>query len=204
MDNNGQPYEILAAPYTVWWAPVGTAFPAVNADPAVAWRKIGISGDKSQMEAGVKVKHDQTLKKIFASGATGPVKVVRDQEDLEVSFEIMDMTLEAYSLALNNNAVTAVAAAAGVAGVKSLATRQGIAVTEMAILVRGASPYLGGETSLMQFEIPRCFQSGKPSPVFAKGKPAGLALAYTALEDLTANSDEARFGYLRALTAQAS
>ena len=198
--NNGTPYEVLAAPYTVWWAVLGTAFPDVSADPAKAWQKIGISGDKSQFEAGVKVKHDQTLKKIFASGATGPVKVVRDQEDLEVSFEIMDLTLETYAQALNLNPVATTAVVAGVsAAQKALGMRQGIVVAELALLVRGASPYGSGLT--MQLELPRTFQSGKPTPVFAKGKPAGLSLAYTALEDLNAPTDDSRFGFLRAQTA---
>ena len=199
MENNGTPYEIIAAPYVVWIAAYGTDFPDVGSDPAVAWLKVGISGDKSQMESGVKVKHDQSIKKIFASGATGPVKAVRDQEDLEVSFEIMDLTLESYARALNGNAVNSVAASVGVAAQKALALRQGILVGEVALLVRGASPYMAD--AYMQFELPRVYQSGKPSPVFAKGKPAGLALAYTVLEDMNANSDEARFGYLRAQTA---
>lgn len=200
MDNNGTPYEIIAAPYTVWMAPLGTAFPDVGADPAAAWERIGISGDKSQMEAGVKVKHDQSLKKIFASGATGPVKVIRDQEDIEVSFEIMDLTLDTYAHALNENAVTGAAAiAGGAAAQKAIGLRMGITVAEMSLLVRGPSPY--GADIAMQYELPRCVQSGKPSPVFAKGKPAGLALAYTVLEDLNAPTDDARFGYLRARTA---
>lgn len=199
MDNNGTPFEVLAAPYTVWQAMLGTAFPDVGADPAAAWEKIGIGGDKSQFEAGVKVKHDQTLKKIFASGLTGPIKIVRDQEDMEISFEIMDLTLDTYSHALNENAVTNQAAVAGVsAAQKALGLRQGITVAEVALLVRGASPYMGGEGSIMQYELPRCAQTGKPSPVFAKGKPAGLSFAYTVLEDLNAPSDDARFGYLRA------
>ncbi len=199
MENNGTPYEIIAAPYTVWWAALGTAFPDVSVDPAAAWVKIGISGDKSQFEAGVKVKHDQTVKKIYGSGSTGPLKAVRDQEDLEVSFEIMDLTLSAYAHALNANPVTTTAAGSGTAAQKAIALRQGITVATFALLVRGASPYLSNGNA--QFELPQVYQSGKPMPVFAKGKPAGLALAFTVLEDPNANSDDARFGYLRAQTA---
>lgn len=200
MENNGTPYEVIAAPYTVWMAPLGTTFPDVGSDPSASWEKIGISGDKSQTEAGVKVKHDQSLKKIFSSGATGPIKMVRDQEDMEISFEIMDLTLDSYSHALNENAVASTVAVAGTnAAQKAIGLRQGITVAEMALLVRGPSPY--GADIAMQYELPRCIQSGKPSPVFAKGKPTGLALAYTVLEDLNAPTDDARFGYLRARTA---
>ncbi len=197
-DINGTPYEIIAAPYTVWIAAYGTAFPDVGADPAAAWTKIGISGDKSQFEAGVKVTHSQTLRKIFASGATGPVKVVREQEELDIAFEIMDLTLAAYAQALNGNAITTTAAAGSAAAQKAIGLRQGIVVSTYALLVRGASPYT--PTGNMQFEVPFVHQSGKPSPVFAKGKPAGLSLQYSALEDPNANSDDARFGYLRAQT----
>ncbi len=199
MENNGTPYEIIAAPFTVWWAPYGTAFPDLSADPAAVWKLIGLNGDKSQFETGVKIKHDQTLKKIFASGTSGPVKAVRAEEDLEVSFEIMDLTLEAYSQALNLNTVVPTPASAGVAAQKALGHRQGIVVAELALLVRGASPYIAN--GKMQFELPRCYQSGKPTPALAKGKPAGLALAYTALEDLNAPTEDQRFGFLRAQTA---
>ncbi len=45
----------------------------------------------------------------------------------------------------------------------------------MALLIRGdASPY--GDAYGSQYEIPACFQSGSPEPVFTKGEPAGLAL----------------------------
>lgn len=199
MENNGTPYEIIAAPYTAYMAVLGTAFPDVGAEPAVEWKKIGISGDKSQMESGVKVKHEQKLKPIYASGATGPVKFVRDQEDLEISFEIMDLTLETYAHVLNENAVSAAAAAGGNAAQKSVGLRQGPVVAEMALLVRGPSPYLAN--GVAQFELPRVVQSGKPSPVFAKGKAAGLALSYTVIEDLNAATDDQRFGFLRAQTA---
>lgn len=199
MDNNGTPYEIIVGPFKLYYAPVGTAFPDVGSDPAVAWKPIGLNGDKSQVEGSVKIKHEQTIKKIFASGATGAIKAVRDQESLEAMIEIMDLTLEAYSLALNSQPVAVTPAAGGNAAQKAVALRQGIVVNEMALLVRGPSPYI--QAGILQFELPRCFQDGKPNPILSKGKPAGLALSFCALEDLTAATDDARFGYLRAQTA---
>ena len=48
----------------------------------------------------------------------------------------------------------------------------------------------------MQYCVPRCFQSGAPAPVFRKGEPAGLALQFEVLEDLSAINEEERFGHL--------
>jgi len=65
----------------------------------------------------------------------------------------------------------------------------------MALLVRGnVSGYGDGFKS--QYEIPVCFQSGSPEPVYTKGEPAGLALEFTALEDPAAATPDMRFGRL--------
>lgn len=189
------PYEILAAPFTAWWAPVGTAFPLIGAAPAVDWIKIGTSGDRSETEEGVTVAHSQEINLVRTAGATGPVKAFRTQEGLVISFALLDVTLEQYKLALNSNAIGTTAAGVGTAGFKALKLYQGLEVEAMALLLRGeASAYGDGYRS--QYEVPVCFQSGSPEPVFTKGDPASLALEFTALEDPNAASPDLRFGRL--------
>ena len=189
-----EPYEIIAAPFTLWLAPVGTAFPLIDAEPAGTWIKIGTSGDENMSEEGVTVAHSQTLTKVRPGGSIGARKAFREAEDLMISLTMWDMTLEQYALALNGNAVATTAAGSGTAGFKKIGLSQGEDVTLYALLARGPSAY--GAAMTAQFEVPRCYQSGNASPVFRKGQPAGVALAFDALEDSSAASADERFGRL--------
>ncbi len=190
-----QPYEIIAAPFTLYLAPVGTAFPAIDAAPAGDWVKVGTSGALSENEDGVTVTFSETINKVRTAGSTGPVKAFRPEEDLVIGLTLLDITLEQYKLAVNGNAVTTTAAGVGTAGFKSLKLHKGAQVATMALLVRGdASPY--GDNYKSQYQVPVCFQSGTPEVVHKKGDPAGLALEFTALEDPGAATVDARFGSL--------
>lgn len=191
-----KPFEIIAAPFTVYWAPVGEAFPAIDAAPAGNWTKIGTSGDRNYSDEGVTIAHEQTVELFRSLGSTGPVKASRTEEGLIVRFTLWDMLLEQYRLALNSNAVATTAAGSGTAGFKALDTYRGLDVATMALLARGdVSPE--GDAWKSQYELPVCFQSGSPEPVYAKGAPAGLALEFTALEDPDAATAAARFGRLK-------
>lgn len=190
-----KPFEILAAPFTLWAAPTGTAFPTISAAPAEAWKKIGTSGDRNYSDEGVTVAHSQSIKTVRGAGATGPQKAWRTEEDLVASLTLWDLTLEQYAIAMNGNTVATTAAGIATAGFKTLKLYQGVQVATMALLIRGdVSAYGDGWNS--QYEIPVCFQSGSPEPVFSKGDPAGLALEFTALEDPAAATADARFGRL--------
>ncbi len=105
------------------------------------------------------------------------------------------MTLEAASLGMNSNAVATTAAGSGTAGFKTLQFYQGEQVATMALLLRaGVSPYAADMN--MQYQLPCCFQSGNPEPVYRKGEPAGFALEFTALKDPNAATKAASFGQL--------
>lgn len=191
------PFEIIGAPLTLWVAPVGTVFPLINAAPAVAWIRLGTNGDRNYENGGVTVTHGKTYNKVRTAGASGPVKAFLDEEDLMFGVTLLDVTLEQYAYALNGNTITTVAPATGVQGTKRIGLSEDVGVTrEFALLARGLSPY--NEALSMQYEIPRCYQSGAPSPVFRKGVPAGLSLQFEALENLSAATPQERFGVLRA------
>jgi hypothetical protein len=191
------PFEIIGAPLTLWVAPLGTAFPLINAAPAVAWTRLGTNGDRSYENGGITVSHSKTYSKVRTAGASGPVKAFLDEEDLMFRVTLLDLTLEQYANALNGNIVTTVAPGVGVQGTKRIGLSEDVGVTrEYALLARGLSPY--NELLSLQYEIPRCFQSGAPEVVFRKGQPAGLALTYEALENLSAATAQERFGVLRA------
>ena len=189
-----QPYEIIGAPLTLWLAPVGTAFPLIDAAPAVAWVKVGTNGDRNYSGDGVTVANARTFQKARPAGATGPVKAFLDEEDLMVRLTLWDLTLEQYQLTLSSNQLTTTAAGEGTAGFKTIGLSHGFKVKEFSLLARGLSPY--DENMAAQYEVPRCYQSGAPETVFRKAQPAGLALEFTALEDLAAANAAERFGRL--------
>jgi hypothetical protein len=190
-----QPFEIVAAPFTGYWAPVGEAFPLIDVAPAGNWVKIGTSGDRNYSGEGVTVALGQTLEPVRPLGSTGPRKMLRIEESMMVRFTLWDSLLEQWRLALNQNAVATTAAGSGTAGFKKLGLYRGLDVEQIALLVRGdVSPY--GATWKSQYQVPVCVQSGSPEPVYAKGAPAGLALEFTVLEDPSAATVDERFGNL--------
>lgn len=190
-----EPFEIIAAPFSVYWAPVGEAFPLIDAAPAGNWALIGTSGDENYSEEGVTLVHSQTIEKARPAGSTGARKAFRTAEDMMIRFTMWDMKLEQYNKALNNNAVATTAAGSGTAGFKALNLYRGLDVALMALLVRGdVSPE--GDSWKTQYQIPVCYQSGSPEPVFRKGNPIGLALEFDVLEDPSASSSAEKFGKL--------
>lgn len=191
-----EPYEIIAAPFTVYTAILGTAFPVIDAAPAAAWVKLGASGDRNYEESGVTIEHPQEISTWRALGGSGPRKAFRTGEDFFVSLTLVDITLEHYKQSLNRNAVTDVAAVGGVsAGFRRIDLYRGLTVSTFALLVRGDfSPY--GDNFKSQFQIPVAMEIGAPSVVFVKGAPAGLALRFQALEDTNAATVGERFGRL--------
>lgn len=195
---NQAPFEIIGAPVTLYVAPVGTAFPAVDEDPAAPWALVGTSGDRNYSEDGVTVQHSQTIAEFRAAGSTGPIKAFRKEEALMLSMEMADLSLEQYKLTLNGNTVTAVAAGVGTAGTKKLGLSRGFSVQQYALLARGVSPY--GDAMAMQYEVPVAYPSGSPEVVFRKGEASMLAIEWTALEDPDAAAEDERFGRVVAQT----
>lgn len=200
-NNNSLPYEIIAAPFTVWYAPVGTAFPDVEETPPSPWAKVGSSGDLNYMDDGVTVSHRQTMELFRALGDAGSRKAFRTEEDLLIKLNLADLTLEQYKHALNGNTVTTVPAATN-AGYKWVGLSRGFSVDTVALLVRGPSPY--GAAWALQYECPRAAQTGNPEVVMRKGTPASLALEWTALVDPDALTEAERFGRILAQHADAA
>lgn len=194
---NTSPLEILAGPLSVYYAPVATAFPAVSEAPAAAWVLVGANGALNYDEQGVGAEHAQSFNFFRALGDAGSRKVFRKDEDLKINLILYDLTLESYRLAINSNTITTAAATTGTAGggYKKIGLSRGLSVATMALLVRGASPYM--TDGYGQFEIPICVQTGTPKPVYKRDMPAGLALEWTALVDPSASSAAEYFGRIK-------
>jgi hypothetical protein len=194
----GEPFEVMAGPFEVYLAPVGTAFPAIDATPGNDWELLGKSGAKSYTEDGVKVRSEQNIEKFRPLGTTGIRKVWRTSEDLMVEFTVADATLESYASVLNDATVTDTAAGIGTAGHRSIPLLQGYDVATYAMLIRGdgLSPYGDGWNT--QWEIPIVHQQDNPETTYVKGVPVGLKCTFAATED-----DTTGYGYLRTQDAEA-
>jgi hypothetical protein len=177
------PFEIVAAPLTVYLAPVGTAFPDVSDTPSGTWIKLGTSGDKNYDEDGVTVAHEQNLEVFRPAGGAAPRKVWRTEEDLSIGFTLVDISADQYAKVLNDASVTTVAAAADVAGADTLDLMMGRDVALFAMIARGVSP--ADDQYAAQYQVPICYQSESPEPAYKKGEPAGLEIKFMALEDDT-------------------
>lgn len=189
MESNTAPFEIVAGPLELWLAAVGTVFPAIDAAPPVAWTKVGASGRRNYSEDGVTVNHEQTVEGFRSAGSTGKRKMFRTEEDLRITVQIADLTLEQYKYALGGNTVTNV-----VGDPRKIGLSRGREVNEFALLARGSSPY--GDSMNLQYEVPRCAEVSSQEVTFEKGAPAMLQLEFEALEDDSATSEDERFGRL--------
>lgn len=195
---NVKPFEIIAGPLDVYVAATGTAFPGIGVPDASlktggTWSFLGFT------EGGVKVGLPQSITEIRADQVTAPVKAVRSEESLEITFDLASITLENFARTLNQ--AIAGSGSGGVdtvAGERSLPLyRGGFQVETVAMLCRqgSLSPY--GNKAL-QFEVPACFQAESPEATFTKEDKAVLACSWHAIADPDRATDDETFGRVRA------
>lgn len=191
---NDSPYEIIAAPFEVYIAPVGTAFPAIDESPTAPWALVGKNGSLNTTDDGVTIELTQSIEYWRALGSTGPRKAFRTEEMLRISFESADLTLEAIKIALNGNTITDTAAGID-PGTRKIGLSRGLSVTQYALLVRGPSPYIADHYA--QWEVPIVVHDGEPEIVSSRGgEPAVVAMEFGAIEDPNAATPDERFGRL--------
>ena len=196
-------YEVIAAPYTVYVAPVGTAFPHLGDDVGGSWTKVGTSGDLDYQDEGVTVEHLQTIKLFRGLGSPAPLKAFLDEEGLLLRIMLADMTLEAYGLALNNQ-TPATTAAGNKVGFKTVGLSRGSVLAERSLLVRSLRGSGYGVDWKSQYEVVRAVQSGQPRVVHRRADATALDLEWTALQDPNASTVHERFGRLRQQNATAA
>lgn len=172
------PFELIVAPYTVYLAPVGTAFPLVNAAPAGTWFKLGTSGPKSYDAKGVTVSHPQTIQKFTPAGGTAARKAWRSDEQFLIDFELADLTPEQYAKVLNDATVNTTV---GPPNTKDFNLLQGPTVSTFALIARGVSSV--NDTLPSQYQVPIVIQAASPAPIGSKAAPSLLACQFEALED---------------------
>lgn len=178
------PFEIIAAPYDLYIAPVATAAPDVSQAPAVAWKLLGSLGSKNYDEDGVTVKHEQTLVEFTPVGLTAARKVFRTEESLTIAAKVVDVSAAQYAMILNGATTTAVTAGVMIGGATTVPLLQGPDVALFALLAR-SSQSAGGAGFNSQYFVPIAYQDNEPEVVYKKGDPAFLECEWKALWDAT-------------------
>lgn len=166
------PYEMVIGPAEVYFAPVGTAFPTVNATPGAPWVRIGTSGADNYSEDGVVVRRSLASSDIRALGSTAIRKAAITETGFEVEFSVMDMSPKEMLLAFGGDetAITVTAQGSGVAGNQAFDVPTAPVPIHRAILVRfGQSPFGNGLNS--QFEVFSAYQAGEAEGTFSKSDP---------------------------------
>ncbi|MCP4871585.1 MAG: hypothetical protein GY898_22990 [Proteobacteria bacterium] len=164
--------EIVNGPLSLYWAPVGEAFPTISAAPVGNWLLIGTSGPHNYTEDGVSVSLEKSVEFFRALASGYPRKSFISEADVIVTVQVADLSLSQIRLSLNNNTVTVGA------GVDEIELDVGLDPTEMALLVRGVgkSPQFAGGN--LQWEIPRCVEAASPELSHVKGEPAVAELTF--------------------------
>lgn len=178
------PFELVNGPVSIYHAAVGTAAPAIDADPPNDWTLLGTNGDESYGEDGVTVTPSRNYEHQMVLGSTAPKKAFLTEQGFTVSVPLADMTAEALARVMNGATVTDTAEVSGTsAGHRSFDLMMDTEVSEIAILVRGKSPYADNMNA--QHWIPRCYVSDVGEYSYVKGEAAMTEVEFTALEHST-------------------
>ena len=188
-------YELLHGAGSLYVAPIGEAFPDVETTPAGNWVALGETKD------GVTVNYDESIEVVRVDQETGGVKAIRTEEDMMIETSLAIGTLANLSYFLNGNTVTDTAAGAGTIGTQEIANYRGGVVQEYAILFRASSPY--GASYPAQYELPRGYFEGPAGLEYVKDNTVVIPCVFHALVDLTASTDDEKFGKLIAQDADA-
>jgi len=183
------PREMIVGPLAIYLAAAVEALDSVSAAPSGNWKLLGTSGDENYSEAGVVITHSQTLRQVFSVGATGPMKVNRQQEQLTVGVTLMDLSVAQYTKILNNTTKSTDTSP----NIDYIGLRRGPDVTILSLTAWGELLSPSGAFDV-SFYIPRCYQSADPAMTFSKDATAELAVVFTALEHQSAATDAERFG----------
>jgi hypothetical protein len=190
------PLQILVGVGRLYAAPKGTAFPKIDAAPAVDWIDLGVT------DGGVTVSIKQTIEMHRVDQETGAVKATRTEEDLTIETSLALNTLENLAEVMGNT-VTDTAATAADAGYRTLGLARGADVEELAFLFRGKSPYMADRNA--QYELPRgVFNQDEIGTEYTKEGKAMIPCTFSALVDPDASSDDEKFGRLKAQDADAT
>lgn len=190
-------YEVLTGVGYLFVAPSGEAFPDLDdADVSAVgnWKALGETVD------GITITYGEDIEEITVDQETGPVKAIRTGETLTIETNLAKQTLENLAQVLSQTVATT-APGSGTVGYKSIGGYKGGAVTELALVFRGSSPY--GANYIGQLEIPVGYFGGEVGLEFTKDGVAAIPCVFHALVDPNAASTAVKFGRIKYQNAAA-
>lgn len=174
MATGNESQEIIIETLEPYVAAVGTAFPALSAEPASEWKLVGRQGDLNMSEAGATVTISQAISKFIPAGTPRPRKIWRTEEEWSCAFEVADMTPATLALILDNITVET-------GPPTKVKIERTFEAHLYALLLRGTSPTTEGKHC--QFQVSNAYQVANQTAKFApKGGPAFLAVQFDAVE----------------------
>jgi hypothetical protein len=183
------PFSQLTGPCKVWIAPYGEPVPEINILPTGNWVLLG-STDGDQ-----KLKHGAKTTTWKDNDHQGPVKVVRHEEDIDLKFKVVDLTLENYAYIISQvSKIISGTTTTVPVNFKKLSLKRGAAIYEYAVLFKGEtiSPY--GLYPGM-YVLPRCVNVSEPETTWGKNQRAALEVGMQVLED-DAQAEDDKMGWL--------
>jgi hypothetical protein len=121
----------------------------------------------------------QNVIKLRSDQETTLQKLIRSEEDLDITFQMMNLTVENFSFTLANG-LGDVTEVSGPPHTKSIPIVRGFDMFQFAMLVRGPSPYFDGN---LQYEVPFVVQTENPSTSFLKDNKSVLNVKWSAISD---------------------
>lgn len=181
-------YSVLKGVGKIYLAPVGTAYPTLDDDPAADpnWTYVGPTAD------GITAEADETINEFASDQEIGTVDAIRSEEKLMLTANLFEATLENIAKVMSQT-VTDVAAGVGTYGYRKIGLSRGVDVALSAILYRFKSPY-GNFPA--QLEIPYGYISGKISLAWKKDDKVVVPSEFHAFIDPNASAPAENFGRL--------
>jgi hypothetical protein len=183
------PFEVIAGPATVYLAPVGEAFPDIDEAPAGNWASLG------DTEGGVQVTRPQPNTALRTDQHLAPVKFIRTEIDLQITFSIVELTLENLAKVLNGVAVTT---NAGPPSRRSMPIAADQDMQQYAMLIRFDSPYFNGDA---QWQIPRVVMTADPDMTYGREDKTVCTTEWMGVADPNAATHADWFGSIVAQDA---
>ena len=177
---------LIYGPIEVYTAPEGTDRPDIGGTPPGGWTLLGRNGQLAYGDAGVTVSAPQTIETTQALGTTAPTEARRTEEGFSVQVVLQDSDINNQALLHNNAAITAQAAASGVAGSSRFNVHRGSDVHKMALLCKGSrSPNSDNANHDIMYWCPRVYVDSVGEPNFSKGVVVMREITFMGLYDTT-------------------
>lgn len=154
---NAFPYEVIGSPWDFYVAPVGETRPAVtDAAPTGNWIQLGTRGKYSLSEEGVRMSAPASYNYFRSFGSAAPIKAFRSEEDVVFQVSLADLTPEQLANAFNQLPTDVTE----VGSTRTLTLSRGLSVTQVALLMRGPSPFM--DEGIAQFWVPNACNVSSP------------------------------------------